>query len=77
MCDWAATMLVQVFVDTRVTEHITRRRQCCRIGADFLTQRTLCWVRRKLSSMLGRLWEENKVVSFQFNHRKLKFYTDQ
>ena len=21
--------------------------------------------------MLGRLWEENKVVSFQFNHRTL------
>ena len=48
-------MLIEVFVDTRVAENITRGRQCCRISANSLTQWTLSWMWRELDTMLGRL----------------------
>ena len=56
-------MLIEVFVDTRVAENITRGRQCCRIGANSLTQWTLSWMWRELDTMLGRLSTITKMMS--------------
>ena len=56
-------MLIEVFVDTRVAENITRGRQCCRISANSLTQWTLSWMWRELDTMLGRLSTITKMMS--------------
>ena len=61
--DWAATMLVKVLIDTRVTEDITRWWQCCWVGANFLAKGTLGRMWWKLYTMLGRLKKTKNILS--------------